>query len=697
MSFDQQRSGNDQVNVKDRAQEANPQLNLIDLQSGSQKWGQDSSRDNGSADKYLPGLSLNYGGEGAHRNQSGGSSGETSLAGGGNNAASIENAVNPSLTGNQSSDAGISNAAQSAVGSGGDSNLLQNISSTLQTDLTNLSNVMQQFTTDFASAENSLGLGSDTQQPTTVGSDNAPTSGSTDSSNSNDGPSFMQQLQSLMSYLGIPSGNNSSPESTSAPATGSDTTPPPSTTNNTVSDQPPATTAATQPTDATQPTPPQYNIPAPGDAPGTSDTTSTYNTATDPIFNALQAQSPETAQILSAAQPSQSGMSAGGYSNFESALNQTVNGGQYTDVASAGSAAALTLQQSGDASDSAIAVNAINSVISQNGDAPLANAAAAPSDNTTPTPASTTDNTTGFQVGNGQLTINGQTLAGVNVQSQTIQEQGATTVANEIKQNFPGINSVRLMTSPNGGAYSEGSQVAGGQSVQDIENTVAAFNADGIGVIIDNHDADANATDSAANAGNEAAWFGQLAQGELGNNMVMFQTLNEPTGSNQEISNEQVSAYNAIRATGSTNVVSFDEAGGGYAGPMTSDSSAYESMSNIAFDAHAYAGSNSDPVPGLQTEVAQTAGMTEAGGGQIPVYIGEIGNSESGGLDAAFPQLASYVASSGLGAEWFTYSGGDGSGDTVDNMTNPSDGSLNSYGTQVAGLIAQSVAADVTA
>jgi Cellulase (glycosyl hydrolase family 5) len=305
------------------------------------------------------------------------------------------------------------------------------------------------------------------------------------------------------------------------------------------------------------------------------------------------------------------------------------------------------------------------------------------------TPAVT--DSSGFQVANGQLTINGQTLAGVNVTSQYIQQEGATAAAAQIEQEMPGINSIRLMTSPDGGAYSEGSQIAGGQSVQDIENTVAAFNAQGIGVIIDNHDADANATDSVANSGNEAAWFGQLAQGELGNNDVMFQTLNEPTGSNQDITNEQVAAYNAIRATGSTNVVAFDEAGGGYAGPMTSDPSAYESMSNIAFDAHAYAGTDPNAVQDWQTEMAQTAGMTEAGGGAIPVYVGETGNSESGGNDADFPQLASAIVASGAGAEWFTYSGGEGPDSTIDNMTN-ADGSLNSYGQQVAGYIAQATA-----
>lgn len=89
-----------------------------------------------------------------------------------------------------------------------------------------------------------------------------------------------------------------------------------------------------------------------------------------------------------------------------------------------------------------------------------------------------------------------------------------------------------------------------------------------------------------------------------------------------------------------------------------------------------------------QTEIAQTAGLTQAGGAAIPVFDGEIGNTLAGENDPGFQQLGDYVASSGMGAQYFTFSGGNGTDTTGDNMTN-ADGSLNSYGQQVAAWIRQ--------
>jgi hypothetical protein len=298
----------------------------------------------------------------------------------------------------------------------------------------------------------------------------------------------------------------------------------------------------------------------------------------------------------------------------------------------------------------------------------------------------------GFKVNNGKLTYNGETLAGVNVTSEYAQNVGAQTLANEISSDFPGINVVRLMTSPDGGAYSEGGQKQGGQSTSDIQADIKAFNAKGIGVIIDNHNSDANTANNVSQDGNEAQWFGTLAQQNLGNNGVMFQTENEPTGSNQDIVNEQVAAYNAIRATGSNNLVAFDLAGGYSASPQLSDPSAYDSMSNYVIDAHAYV-SDSNPVPSMQYEAAQTASLTEANGQAVPVYFGETGNSIDGSnIASAANQLLQAEFTDGKGAVAFAFDhaafGLDG-GNQADNMTD-ANGNLNGYGQYIASLIQQS-------
>ena len=149
---------------------------------------------------------------------------------------------------------------------------------------------------------------------------------------------------------------------------------------------------------------------------------------------------------------------------------------------------------------------------------------------TTDSAPATTSDASGFSIQNGQLLANGKLLAGVDVTGQYEMQHGPTAVAQQIAADFPGINVVRLGTSPEGGAYSQDMPITNPETVPDIVQAIAAFNAQGINVIIDNHSGDANNPDNVAADGNEAAWFAQIAQAEVGNNMVMFQTQNEPEG-----------------------------------------------------------------------------------------------------------------------------------------------------------------------
>jgi hypothetical protein len=118
--------------------------------------------------------------------------------------------------------------------------------------------------------------------------------------------------------------------------------------------------------------------------------------------------------------------------------------------------------------------------------------------------------------------------------------------------------------------------------------------------------------------------------------MVMYQTPNEPTGSNQDIVNEQVGVRDAVVGavqaadpTAATPWVSFDLEGGGGTDPMTSNPGAYAGMSNVAFDAHFYASNSTDPAASLQQEIAPLASITDQNG-QIPVYVGETGDAIDG-------------------------------------------------------------------
>ncbi|HEY9714951.1 MAG TPA: cellulase family glycosylhydrolase, partial [Chroococcales cyanobacterium] len=261
---------------------------------------------------------------------------------------------------------------------------------------------------------------------------------------------------------------------------------------------------------------------------------------------------------------------------------------------------------------------------------------------------------------------------------------------------FPGINVVRLATSPDGGAFTNGSSDLGGltpQTVDNINADIKAFNSLGIGVILDDHDHDANQQNNAATGqalSSEESWYQQIAQANAGNNMLMYQTPNEPTGSAQDIVNEQVGIYNTIRSVDSNAFVSFDLEGGGGTNPMTSNAQAYAGMHNVAFDAHFYASDSSDPASSLQQELAPLRSMSDQDGA-IPIYIGETGNSIGGSeADPQWQAALDSVWSDGTGGVAWLYdgmvTGAWSNGSNIDTLTN-ADGSLNSYGQYVARLI----------
>jgi hypothetical protein len=129
----------------------------------------------------------------------------------------------------------------------------------------------------------------------------------------------------------------------------------------------------TAPTDA--PTPVASTTPqttAPSEAPPVAGTsTQTALPATDVTIQGLQTTDPQAAQLLTAMEPSTSGMTQAGFNQYETNFNQNIQTGQYADVASAANAAAVQLQNSGDAADASIAGNVISNNINGSNDATL--------------------------------------------------------------------------------------------------------------------------------------------------------------------------------------------------------------------------------------------------------------------------------------------------------------------------------------
>ncbi|MBS1991814.1 MAG: cellulase family glycosylhydrolase [Cyanobacteria bacterium SZAS LIN-3] len=311
----------------------------------------------------------------------------------------------------------------------------------------------------------------------------------------------------------------------------------------------------------------------------------------------------------------------------------------------------------------------------------------------------TTGDGSGFRTDSGQLRLNGQLIAGVAVTGEYVKNVGAQHVVDELRADFPGVNTVRLATSPSGGAFTRGSQLDNGMSIADVESTVKTLTDAGFGVIIDNHDSDANQQPNIPtyNAG-ESQWFGRLAADLKDNSMVMYQTGNEPIPDyssgdpNQQVVQEQQRTYDAIRAAGSNQVVAFDLIGGGGADALLSDPAAYNRDYNYAIDAHAYTFGNPNWLDNVQSELGniQAANLTDAKTGvRAPIYWGEVGVSgdtpaASNNPDQTDRGLLQLVTNGGNGAISWLQDGAATGWNDPNHLTLPgdngADGGLTQYG-----------------
>jgi hypothetical protein len=105
---------------------------------------------------------------------------------------------------------------------------------------------------------------------------------------------------------------------------------------------------------------------------------------------------------------------------------------------------------------------------------------------------------------------------------------------------FPGLTAIRLNVNPSS------------DSAASISQVVSEYTAAGVAVEIEDHSGN----------GDNVAWYQQEAQQFKANSLVFPETPNEPTGSAQQVAQEQTGIIKAIRATGFANPIGVQPVGG---------------------------------------------------------------------------------------------------------------------------------------
>ena len=105
---------------------------------------------------------------------------------------------------------------------------------------------------------------------------------------------------------------------------------------------------------------------------------------------------------------------------------------------------------------------------------------------------------------------------------------------------FPGLTAIRLNVNPSS------------DSAASISQVVSEYTAAGVAVEIEDHSGN----------GDNVAWYQQEAQQFKTNGLVFLETPNEPSGSAQQVAQDQTGIIKAIRATGFANPIGVQPVGG---------------------------------------------------------------------------------------------------------------------------------------
>lgn len=279
--------------------------------------------------------------------------------------------------------------------------------------------------------------------------------------------------------------------------------------------------------------------------------------------------------------------------------------------------------------------------------------------------------------------------------------EGNQPSASTLQADFPGINFVRFAIYDNA-------------SPTTLASYVNQLTSAGIVVELEDH-SNSNGSNAGGSQGviftgteltTELNWYSSIGSAFKSNPDVWFGTDNEPSETDSSGNNDpaalstwQQETYDAVRDTGNTNPIlvemnsySVASTGQGYT------ASDYASMTNIVWDIHYYgwvSGYSTDQTIVTNTltgMVAQAQTITSANG-TVPALIGEYGNSTNGStLDANGNQVITAVESSGLGSAAWAWAYNPTGSDSLLN----SDGSLSSFGEEVAAGIAAAAAKALT-
>jgi cellulase (glycosyl hydrolase family 5)/uncharacterized protein DUF4214 len=295
-------------------------------------------------------------------------------------------------------------------------------------------------------------------------------------------------------------------------------------------------------------------------------------------------------------------------------------------------------------------------------------------------------------------TVNGQII---NSNSQPFVAGGINVMEGQqpdigtLQSDFPGINFVRLAVydyaSPDALASYVNSLTSAGIVVElEDHNNGGSNSGGGQGQIF-----------SGSQLSDELNWFSSVATGFKDNPNVWFGTNNEPSSTDASgnsnpaaLSAWQQQTYQAVRDTGNNNPILL-EANSGGAGQTNVgyDAAAYAGMHNVVWDVHFYgwlSGYSTDQSTVFNTlsGIASDTHAIQSADGQIPIIVGEYGNSTNGStIDGNADQVINAVQQSGMGYAAWAW----GAGYPGDGLSNGGNG-LSGYGQQVAAGIASGAA-----
>ncbi|MBI2811004.1 MAG: cellulase family glycosylhydrolase, partial [Candidatus Melainabacteria bacterium] len=217
-------------------------------------------------------------------------------------------------------------------------------------------------------------------------------------------------------------------------------------------------------------------------------------------------------------------------------------------------------------------------------------------DNPTPPPPTGGDTTAiagHFTSRNGQII--GPDGKPFEVRGIAVKQSDALNYEAAILRDFPGLNTIRLATGPDGYWYGK-NRPSEAVIMQQTQQFIDDMTKRGIVVEIDDHFQNSSTFNDPPKEGAaltaETNWYAKLAAANKDNPYVWFQTPNEPSRSegDQAVVNEQVAIYNAIRATGNDSMVINDITVDRKAPPEVAAKAEYANMHNIAWDIHSYEG-----------------------------------------------------------------------------------------------------------